>query len=213
MAISPFTSSPAPAQEKYRISKTTGVFMLIVAAGFDLIQAAAKILILIGLTLLAGAAGAYVGNLVGSTAIGAFVGSAVGAVASATGIGTAAAFAVGFTMNLVFSWAAAIAGYSTMGLWFSLRGVSVFGGSRMTRKVTTMFASFLIDITPLLNLLPGLTTWTFFMIHASREEDKEQARTARPVYNLNTKRLRSPRRPANDNVRDAAHEREYADAA
>ncbi len=203
-------------KKRRRISLITGVYMLAVAASFDFIQAAAKIFILIGLTVVAGAAGAYVGNLVGSTGIGAFVGSVVGVIISATGVGTAVAFAVGYTLNLVFSWAAAITGYTTMGLWFSLKGVSVFTGSRAAKKVTIMFASLLVDITPLLNILPGITTWTFFMIQASREEDKEQARAAQPVYNLTTRRMRSPRRPANDNARNAAHQEgqgEYAEAA
>lgn len=182
----------------YRISMAKWIFMVLVALAFDLARLASKIFILIGLAVVGVAIGAYVGDLVGSTTIGAFVGGIIGAIATATGIGTGAAVAVGFVMNVVFSWTFALLGYATLQLWFWMEGVTVLSGERAAEKMWMSFITWLLMYIPFLDVLPGLTMWTLRMGYISRVEDVILARRAARYTRGNASRmqtrLRTPRR-------------------
>lgn len=192
------------AQYKQRINKSKGVMMVTVALFFDVAQMACKLFILFGLGILGGVVGGYLGSLVGLTEIGGGVGFVVGTVATYTGVGTVFAAQIGFALSIVFSALVAVIGYSVMLLWFTMGSVSPFLGKKVGKKISAMMISAVIDITPLLNLLPGITVWTILMIRASREEDKEQAEKDSMQYNMNIQRMARRRvgeqpQAANDN--------------
>ncbi len=181
--------------------------MLVVALAFDLLQLAAKIFLLLGLVVVGGVVGGYLGSFVGLTGTGSAVGSFIGGLLSFTGIGTSVAFFVGFALSWTLSLMVAIIGYSTIGLWLLMKGVSPLSGNKATRKMTTLLVAAVIDIAPLLNALPGITLWTFFTIQASRAEDKERHVQETVEYNRSMRRMRRRRVAANDNDETIEYER------
>jgi hypothetical protein len=49
-------------------------------------------------------------------------------------------------------------------------------GHAIERKMFLTSVMFIIDMIPFINIVPGLTLWTIFMIRISREEDEERAK-------------------------------------
>jgi hypothetical protein len=183
-----------------RISKTTAAFLIIVAAIFDLAQIASKLLALMGLVTLGGIFGALGCQYVGIDATGfcAAVGAGTGVAISfipivGSALATAAAH-IGLVMSEIASAAFMLLGYATISFWLVKDGVPIFSGRNIQKKVATGFITVLVDITPLLNLLPGLTIWTIRMIMIARSEDKEKAKEAQEGYNdgKNYSRMRRP---------------------
>lgn len=170
-------------ESRHRISKTAAACMIIVAVIFDVAQIASKLLLFIGLTTLTTAAGAAVGSKVGLTGTGAAVGAAAGAAVALTGIGTVITLKVGFIMAWLASLAFMLTGYATLYFWFYMKGISVLSGKSAGQKAALAFVAFLVDSIPLVNALPGITTWTIGMIAITRLEDSRKDMAEQARYN------------------------------
>ncbi len=162
--------------------------MIVIALLFDSVKFATGILALSGATnvvvagtAVGGKAGAVVATIVLWLP---FVGQIVGLIALYAGI----------FLQWIFGIILTILGYSTMGLWFTNSGVSLFGGKNPSGKVATFLITYLLSWVPFLDLLPGLTTWTVKMLYDNWHEDKENAKEAEGEYNkLDYSRVRKPR--------------------
>ena len=176
-------------ESKQRITKTTAACMITVAALFDLAQIAAKLFAPMGIVGLGGALGALICHYANIQATGACVvagGTAGVAISYIPVIGpvvAAAATMVGTVISELASAAFMFLGYATISLMIMHKGVSIFGGKDIQKKVVAGFIAVIVDVTPLLNLMPGLTLWTIRMILLTRSEDTDKAKTAKTRYN------------------------------
>ena len=197
----------------YRITRTTAACMVTVAFIFDVLQVAAKMLTLLGLTVLTGIIAVLACNYLGIDApkFCAVVGVGTGAVVSLTGIGTAIALKVGMIMDWLASVLLVSTGYATMMFWFLKSDVPLFGGKKPAGRVAAFFFGLLVDFLPFLNILPGLTVWTIRMIYTARSEDKEKAKEARARYT--GKNFSRMRRPLRRTIQEPEEEYEYPYAA
>lgn len=176
-----------------RISKATAVGMALIAGLFDLFQIAAKLFIIFGLTVVGTVGGGAIGDFFGLGEVGAWIGGLVGAGLTLVGIGVA----VGIIMSEVSGWLLAAGGWTTMYFWFQLKGVPIMGGPHTHKRFTIAILSFLADLVPFFNILPGLTMWTCYMIRFTWQEDKAATEAAQVRYNgMNTRRMATDRRHA-----------------
>lgn len=150
-----------------RISKTKAALMIVVAAGFDLLQFGTVVIFIMG--LMTSVFFAWIP----------FIGAAA----------SAAIMFVATAIQSVFSWIIIGIGYLTLTFWFLLSGVSFMKGEYMTRRVGSFFAALIIDLMPFLNILPGITIWTIIQIYLVRHEDADEKKREREKSQLNTMRV------------------------
>ena len=160
----------------YRISKSTGWLIIGVAALFDAAQAAAKLFLFIGLTLIGAVVGAWIGSKIGVPNLGAWIGGMLGTIATFLGFASGVGILVGAFLSELIGWIFIFFGYAIIGFWFATHGVYPLSGNRIEKKALATFILFIVDLVPFLNIAPGLTLWAIVMIRISREEDEEKAK-------------------------------------
>lgn len=160
----------------YRINKSTGWLIIGVAALFDIAQAAAKLFLFIGLTLIGAAIGAWFGSYIGAPNFGAWIGGMLGTIATFLGFASGVGILAGAFLSELIGWIFIFFGYAIVGFWLATRGVYPLSGNQIEKKALATFILAIIDLVPFLNIAPGLTLWAIVMIRISREEDEKKAK-------------------------------------
>lgn len=79
-----------------------------------------------------------------------------------------------FVVKTIVGWVFLVTGFFAMWLWFKFRGVSLFAGNLMSRKVAASVAVVIVGVIPFVNDIPDLTLWVSVIILCSWHEDKER---------------------------------------
>jgi hypothetical protein len=101
-----------------------------------------------------------------------------------------------FLFKSVMSWTFMLLGYLTLWLWMMLRGVSIFAGSFLARRVTITFVAILIGLIPFIGDVPELTVWVTALIYLSWQEDKQHHDTLMQKWRRDMKAMQAARNNA-----------------
>jgi hypothetical protein len=101
-----------------------------------------------------------------------------------------------FTFKTALSWAFVLFGYLTLSLWLKFRGVSIFSGSFLARRVTITFVAILIGLIPFIGDVPEMTVWVTALIYLSWQEDKQHHDTLMQKWRRDMKAMQAARNNA-----------------
>lgn len=77
-------------------------------------------------------------------------------------------------LGVAVNWFIAIFAAIAFGLWFTLSGINYFSGKQAARKTLIAFSSVIIELLPIIDALPAITSGVVLMIVVSRIEDAEK---------------------------------------
>ncbi len=88
--------------------------------------------------------------------------------------------AIAAIINIIISFFAA----GLFLLWFRIKGVKVIFGKKMGSKMTSTIVSLVVEMIPLIKLLPGWTFWVWRMLVISRVQETKIVQTTNPQRSL-----------------------------
>jgi len=98
--------------------------------------------------------------------------------------------AIAAIINIIISFFAA----GLFLLWFRIKGVKVIFGKKMGTKMASTIVSLIIEMIPVVKLLPGWTFWVWRMLVISRVQETKIVQTANPQRSLRRRvRRKGPR--------------------